>query len=450
MITLTSLQDSGGTANGGDDTAALAVASTVNVVAMPTITSSVYDFNSNQMTVTGTNFVANAGATNDVDLSDLTITGEGGASYTLTTATDVEITNATTFSFTLSGTDLFNVETLLNQDGTVAAGGTTYNLAAADDFITATSIGDSADTTGNGITVSNYAVPMLTSAAYDWSTGQLVLTGTNLVPLAGASNDLDASLLTITGAGGATYTLTDTADVEISSDTGATLSLSASDQLNVQGLLHKDGNLSGDATAYNIAAAEDWITGAPASSVIADLTGNAVTVSNVATPTVTSSTYDASAGTLVVTGTNLFKKNGANNDIDVSMLTLTGEGGSTYTLTNSSDVEITSSTAFTVTLSATDQGAVNQILNKNGTSSTSATTYNLAAAEDWAAGADSAANVADTTGNGVTVSNVAAPVITSATYDFVTGTLAVTGTGFLQLSGAANDIDVSLLTLTGE
>ncbi|WP_198939546.1 hypothetical protein, partial [Motiliproteus sp. MSK22-1] len=41
MITITSLQDSGGTANGGDDTASLAVASTVTIVGVndePTMT----------------------------------------------------------------------------------------------------------------------------------------------------------------------------------------------------------------------------------------------------------------------------------------------------------------------------------------------------------------------------------------------------------------------------
>ena len=56
-------------------------------------------------------------------------------------------------------------------------------------------------------------------------------------------------------------------------------------------------------------------------------------------------------------------------------------------------VEITSATEFTLTLSATDKAAVNQIMNKNGTASTSGTTYNLAAAEDWAAGADGLADV---------------------------------------------------------
>src|SRR6266404_5191184 len=144
-------------------------------------------------------------------------------------------------------------------------------------------------------------------------------------------------------------------------------------------------------------------------------------------PTITSATYDASSGALVVTGTGLTHLTGATNDIVANKFTLTGEGGSTYPLTNTANVETTSGTSFTLTLSATDKAAINQIFNKNGTSSTGATTYNLAAAEDWSAGADAAVVVADTTGNGITVSNVAVPTITSATYNAATGALTVTG-----------------------
>ncbi|MDP3662430.1 MAG: DUF4214 domain-containing protein, partial [Nitrosomonas sp.] len=64
-------------------------------------------------------------------------------------------------------------------------------------------------------------------------------------------------------------------------------------------------------------------------------------------PTITSATYDASTNSLVVTGTNMTATSGALNDIDVSKLTLTGQGGATYTLT-SSNVELDSATQFTV------------------------------------------------------------------------------------------------------
>src|SRR5690606_15370094 len=99
-------------------------------------------------------------------------------------------------------------------------------------------------------------------------------------------------------------------------------------------------------------------------------------------------------GVLTVTGTGFLKFAGANNDIDASLFTLTGLGGGTYTLTDTTDVDITSATVFTLTLSATDKTAVNALLNTNGTAASDATAYNLAAAEDWAVGVDAAATVA--------------------------------------------------------
>ncbi|HYP15840.1 MAG TPA: hypothetical protein VEQ65_01405, partial [Opitutus sp.] len=62
---------------------------------------------------------------------------------------------------------------------------------------------------------------------------------------------------------------------------------------------------------------------------------------------ITSATYDASTGVLSVTGTDV--TNGGT--IDVSKLTLTGQGGATYTLT-SGNVTASSATSFSVTLNA--------------------------------------------------------------------------------------------------
>ena len=214
-------------------------------VPAPTITSATYDFNTNTMTVTGTGFVKSDGAANDIDLSDLTITGEGGETYTLTTATDVEITSGTQFSFTLSGTDLISVERLLNKNGTAADGGTTYNLAGAAGFVAGDATNAADATAGIDVT---YAAPAITSATYDYGTNTLVVTGTNFVDKTGAANDVDVSKLTFTGEGGATYTLTSATDVEITSDTQFTVTLSDADVVNVEALLNKDGTSANNGT----------------------------------------------------------------------------------------------------------------------------------------------------------------------------------------------------------
>ncbi|GHD79421.1 DUF4347 domain-containing protein [Vogesella fluminis] len=420
---------------------------TASNVATPAITSATYDYASNTLVVTGTGFVSKAGASNDIDISKLTITGQGGASYTLTSASDVEITSGTSFSITLSGSDLVNVKALLNKNGTTAHDSTSFNLAVAEDWAAGADAAIViADTTGNGITVTNWAAPVISSTSFDWATGQLVLTGSDFVPASGTANDVIASKFTFTGEGGNTYTLSDSSNIEIGSDSSATLTLSATDLMAVRGLLSKNGALSADSTTYNLSAADDWMAASPATGNIADAS-TGITVSNVGTPSITDASYDADTGILSVTSSNLFRKTGAGNDVDISTLTLTGgTANATYTLTSASDVEITSATSFSITLSGADKAAVDTLLDQLGTQSTGGSIYNLAAADNWLAGADSATDINDAT-NAVTVS--VNPKLSSASYDASTGTLVVTGSS-LQANGSGADIDTSKLTLTGE
>ncbi|WP_020680921.1 DUF4347 domain-containing protein [Marinobacterium rhizophilum] len=415
----------------------------------PTITSATYNASTGTLVVTGSDLQQLSGASNDIDASLLTLTGEGGSTYTLTDTSDVEIDASTQFTLTLSATDKAAFNLIANKNGATSTSGTAFNLAAADDWNASVTSGDTSDTTGNGIIVSNVAVPTITSATYDASTGSLVVTGSGFLSASGATNDIVANKFSIRGEGGTFYTLTDTANVEVTSGTAFTLTLSATDKAGVNLIVNKNGGLSTDISSYRFTAADDWAAGADAALNVTDSL-SPFTASNVAIPAITSATYDASTGVLAVTGTGFLSRQGATNDIVANKFTLTGEGGSTHTLTDTANVEVNSGTSFTLTLSATDKAALNQIINKNGTSSTGATTYNLAAAEDWAAGADAAVNVVDATGNGITVSNVAVPTITSATYDASTGALVVTGTGLLKRSGSSNDIDASLFTLTGE
>ncbi len=165
------------------------------------------------------------------------------------------------------------------------------------------------------------------------------------------------------------------------------------------------------------------------------------------TPTITNATYNAATGVLTITGTYI-EANGSGADIDASAFTITGEGGETYSLTDTPDAERDSATQFTLTLSDADRAAVNQIINKNGATSTNGTQFNLAAGDDWCTNV-TAGDTSDAT-NAVTVSNVPVPTITNATYNSATGVLTVTGTNLVRFAGAANDIDVSMLSVTGE
>lgn len=446
VVTITSIQDSGGIDTGGVDSTSLNIASTVTVVDNPTtITSATFDWQTGELVLTGTDFSAQGGANNDVDASTLTFSVNGGVNYTLTDTADVEITSPTTAALTLSATDLMHVRGLLNNNGTANSSSADFNLAAADRWLPSAPSEVNITDAINAVTVSNVQTPLITSATYDADTGVLTVTGSNLFKKAGTNNDIDVQKLTFTGQGGGTYTIDSaTTDVEITSATHFSMILGGTDKTSVDALLDQIGTLSSGGTSYNLAAAENWLAAADLGATIVDTT-TPITV-NIA-PKIRSATYDASSGTLVVTGTN-FQANSSGADVDASKLTLTGEGGVTYTLTDTADVERDSVNQFTLSLSTTDKSALNQILNKNGIASTGGTSFNLDAADDWNTNV-TAGDTHDAT-NSVTVSNVAVPTLTSATYDAGSGVLTINGSGFVKLSGDANDIDVSKLTLTGE
>ena len=247
--------------------------------AKPVITSATYNANTKVLTATGTNFLALTGATNDVLVSKLTLTAEGGITRTLAAA-DVEITSATTFSVTLNSADQTVLNTLINKNGLSSTGGTAYNLALANGWAAGEDASINTAQTTIPITVSNVPVPSITSAAYNAGAGVLTVTGTGLLAISGATNDIIANKFTMLGDGGVSYTLTDTPNGEVTSPTSFTLTLSMTDKAGVYHLFNKNGTASAGGTTYNLAVAEDWNAGADAAISIADLS-NAVTVSNI-------------------------------------------------------------------------------------------------------------------------------------------------------------------------
>ncbi len=296
-----------------------------------------------------------------------------------------------------------NVSTTSSLAGNVGAGGTGGQTNGASGTSTS-----NVSTNSGGTTTTNFVAPTLTSATYDAATGVLAVTGAAMT----TGDTIDVSKLTLTGQGGATYTLT-SANITASSSTGFSVTLNAADKLAVNSILNNNGTTSVGTTTFNLAAATNWDATTPSA---ADAT-NAVTVSNVTAPTITSAAYDVATGVFTVSGTNLVKTVGATNDITISKLTITGEGGATYTLSTTNNVEIASATSFSFTLAGADLAAVNALLNKNGSTSTSSNTYNIAAADDWNSVVTSG-NIEDLTGNGITVSNAVdtlSPTVTSVT-----------------------------------
>lgn len=247
------------------------------------------------------------------------------------------------------------------------------------------------------------AAPSITSASYNAGSGVLSITAAGI----SAGDTIDPSKLTLSGEGGS-YTLTSPA-VTASSGTSVVVTLNAADKLALNGVLNNNGGTAVGGTAFNLAAALNWDSSRPSGP---DLLGNPVTVSNVQLPTISSATYDATTHVLNVTGSNLVALVGANNDITVSKLTLRGDGGASYTLATTGNVEVTSASSFSVTLSGADIAAVAALLNKNGTASAGGSAYALTAGDDWNSVIGNTSIAVG--GVGVAVSNVgnSAPTIT--------------------------------------
>ena len=430
----------------GDSTTPITVAAPP-----PTVTSATYNAGTGTLVVTGTFLQSQPGADNDIAVNKLTLAGEGGMSYTLTTG-HVDATSTKEFTVVLNAADRAAVNLFMNGDGKASTGGTTYNLSVADDWNAAAPGGDSADAT-NPVTVSGVAAPTITSATYDTSSGTLVVTGTGLLSRAGQSNDIDVSKLWLFGESGRSVGLASSTDVDVTSATSFTVVLSTADRAAVDAIVNRNGTAAAGGAGYQIVADEDWAAGAAASVNVADTKDNTLTVSGTegaGGPKITSATYDAATGVLVVTGTGLIAKSGTANDVVASKFGITGQGGATHMLVDTSNADITSNTSFTLKLGLADRQALSQIINRNGSASADATSYNLIAAEDWATGVDPAMAIADLTGNGIMVSGVPVPSVTSAIYNGDTGVLTVYGSGFLSVSGANNDIDLSKISITGQ
>jgi hypothetical protein len=427
----------------------------VNLVIPPVISSSAYNVSTGALTVTGTNFTANTG--DDVIANKITVVAEGGV-YTLVGTPNVEITDATHFTLTLTGTDKNKVDCILNKNGTTSTSGTTYHLDAAAGFIAA--VAPIASYSFNTITVSNVAVPTITSATYNKTTKTLVVTGTGLVSRSGSANDIDVTRLQFDD--GSTYfALTnDTYNVDITDNTHFTVVLGTADADRVDVIFNKTGTKSQTNSNYNLAGTEDWAAGANAIIVIADMTNNSISmISPVGKPVISSVVYNAGPKTLTINGANFVRKAGNANDIDMSKVSIQGEGGTGYALTTTGSVDFISSSQINVNLTGADVSVATLILNKNGTRAAGNTAnddYKITVANGWLPGYDdvneSAGSSAGTTG--ISVTNTNGPNVTSsATYNAATGVLVLNGVDFVSkgVIGTGNDdIDVTKIWIEGE
>jgi hypothetical protein len=424
--------------NGVDTTADTTSSLTVSGVPKPSITSSAYNATSNVLVVTGENLRKRSGAINDIDISKLTVTGEDGATFILV-SDDVEIDSATQFTLTLNTADKAGVLDLFNKNGTQSDGNDfVYNLSFADAW---NGLDSTSDAT-NAVDVSSVPVPTIEFATtYDYTTGILVVASNNLASKTG--NDIDVSNLRIKGEGGASYTLVGTYNIEKDSRTQFSVALNDADKIRVAELLNKNALEAFDGVDYDLYLGGQWNGDNSTTDSTFGANINGISVSNYQAATIDSATFDHNANELVVTGQNFIKLYNT-EDFDTQKITIKGDNDATYTLVTAyTPIERDSATQFSVTLNATDNDRLVELLDKDGTTPNGGTAYNLNFAASW----NGPASTQDTTAS-IVVSNYIAPTITTVIYDYVTGSLQVSANNLMRLN-ATDDIDVSALKLTG-
>ena len=400
------------------------LSNSLNINILPLIDSATYNTSTGVLQVSGSGFVSKSGPANDIDVSKLLITGEGGSSYTLTSS-DVEVSSSTQFSVTLNSADQLNVGSLLNKNGTISDGGTSYKLSAVDDWVAGatasvdisvfTGLGSALDLDGSDDYVSVPSSSALdfgvsdpftfeawvnldgtgeseqnilskgddqTGVAFRWgiyTSGTFFMWNNNHhIYLNGVFNDhwnewthvaassdgstlkmyvngeesfsgswqlnqtsaLSGAELTIGTDSHGRYINGQIADVRIWNVARSTDEINSNYRRRVDPssagmianyLFESDQQVVNSSSDQNKLPNGSYLNGASAVQ-LSDESSNGITVSNVANPTLSSAAYDAASGELTVTGTNFVRKDGSSNDIDVSKLSITGDGGSSYTL----------------------------------------------------------------------------------------------------------------------
>jgi autotransporter passenger strand-loop-strand repeat protein len=375
-------------AAGWDAGAAALAAKAVTVSGVPALINSVsYDAASGHLSLLGKGFST---VTGNYTLTDLTLAGYAGGSYTLvSSAVSAKLSSATDLVIQVSATDQLAVEALLNRDGGHASDNTVYGLSATAGWDSGKDVFST-----QALTVSNLSAPALSAVSYNESTGKLVFTGSGFVK---GVNVADLSL-----SGGSGSFSVNSHDTLSGLSTGSfTVTLSSSDKVTVNSLFTANGNAPVTGAAYKLVALADWDGGSAAA-----IAAQVVTVAGYA-PTVSSVAYNAASGVLTLTGSS-FTSAAANYLI--TDFVLKGNNGASYTLTNSSGIVAPPTVgSVSIQLSASDQLAVDALLDKAGTSALSGTLYNLSAKAGW----DTAGKAIS---NGITVSNVGGQVVSEVSH----------------------------------
>ena len=354
---------------------------------IPSISKATYDYAAGVLMLTGIGLPTKL---DGWDLSKLTITGHGTITLKVHSPNTVASEpSASSLTITLRAAEKSAVNAILDKNGTKAADNTAYKLEAKSGVLTGSKAFAVAKV---ALTVLNVPIPKITRASYNYTTGILVLTGLNFPTTQAA---WDFTKFKLQGATGMTLSAhgTGSNDYRGSAWTTNRMTITAkgTSKKAINKVFDKNGASASDGTVYNIDAS-------------AAFAGNAMIVVVVSgVPTITSATYHATKGKLILTGLNFPTTQAA---WDFTRFKLQGHGTTDTDLTlnahgtgpNDYQGSAWTTTGITITARGNSRTAVNGIFNNNGKDSSRGITYNIIAAAGFIKGAPAD----DTTG--VTVS----------------------------------------------
>lgn len=374
--------------------------------AVPAFTSATYDNSTGVLTLTGTNF-AEVGSKTDIDPKKIMISDGKNHVYTLSSP-KVDKDSATSVAITLSVSDRTALSEILDNAGTAAQNGGTYQVNLLSGWNGSTSV---ADFTTNALTVSG--VTTLTSATYDYNTGALVLTGTNIISAGDAATlkDVTPKFFTISNGTNEAYTLKTSPAVKRTSATSATITLNATDKAELESVISTNGT-------YYLDAAYGW-NGKYALAV----PHVAVTVSNYAAPVVSVKTSSLKYGQSLTATTHELKSTKAGTIYVVTQAAI--DAG--LNITNL-EAYVTAKAGFKVAVKASTPAAVG-VTSKNLTLTTDSAIF-------YAVAVDKADVLSAQSTNAITINNVNAPALSATVSKGATaGVKATTPTGITVGTG---------------
>ena len=216
---------------------------------LPNIVSAKYNAATGMLTLNGSHFSTTS---TDYKLTDLSLKGDAGVSYTLTADSSVSTKSTSShLIIKLSTLDQLAVDGLLNKNGAKANDAShLYNFTALDGWF------NGATSASTDVTVSGVSAPTITSVKYNAQTGVFSFTGNHLCNQ-GSNNGIALTHFSLK-AGNSSFNFNGSDNVNNLTSTAFSVKLSVTDQGLVNAIIDKNGISASNGSHYYLKASSKW------------------------------------------------------------------------------------------------------------------------------------------------------------------------------------------------